>query len=92
MAPLLLYHLPMTYPDDDVIRIGRDADERDDDEYADEPNLGPDARDMDLMDGSWEDRYYGGHVRQRDWRAIGAAISVLVLLGLLVPAVAVLRG
>jgi hypothetical protein len=54
------------------------------------PDLGPDARDMDLMDGSWEERYYQGRAASRDWRSIYVALSLLVLLGLLVPLVLVL--
>lgn len=82
----------MTHPDD-IIRLGRDEpteDEWIEDGDADELDLGPDERDADLMDGSWEERYYAGRVRARDWRAIGVAISLLVLLGLLVPAITVL--
>jgi len=56
----------------------------------DEKNLGPDERDMDLMDGTWEERYYRGEVRQRDWRTISLAISLLVVIGLVVPLVLVL--
>lgn len=55
----------------------------------DERYLGPDERDADLLDGSWEaERHATGH-RARDWRAIGAAVSLLVLMGLLVPLIAV---
>lgn len=58
-------------------------------EYDDGPNLGPDARDLDLMDGSWEQRYYSSERRSRDWGAITAGIGLLVLISLLVPALAV---
>lgn len=58
----------------------------------DEPrNLGPDERDMDLLDGSWEQRYYAGQTRTRDWQAITAAVGVLVLIGLILPLLLVLR-
>jgi hypothetical protein len=55
-----------------------------------EPDLGPDERDRDLLDGTWEQDYYGGHTRTRDWRTIGIGIALLALLGLTVPMVAVL--
>ena len=53
------------------------------------PNLGPGEHDRDPMDGSWEDRYYRGQIRTRDWQSINLAIGLLVVLGLLVPAVLV---
>ncbi len=59
-----------------------------DDETYDRPLAGPDERDADLLDGSWEARYYASDRRKRDWRAIGIGISLLVLLGLLVPVIA----
>ena len=55
----------------------------------DGPDLGPDERDRDLMDGSWEQRYYSGRVRSLDWNAIIVGVSILVLAGLLVPLVLV---
>ena len=51
---------------------------------SDEPDLGPDERDRDLLDGSWEQRYYAGAVRSRDWRSIGIGLGLLVLLAMLV--------
>jgi hypothetical protein len=54
-------------------------------------NLGPDERDRDLMDGSWEDNYYAGRVRTRDWRAITVGLSILVLAALLAGTLAALR-
>ena len=59
-------------------------------ELEDEPDLGPDDRDRDLMDGSWEARYYGGRVRRRDWHSVYVGLAILILLGFLVPAVVVL--
>jgi len=56
----------------------------------DGPNLGPDERDRDLMDGSWEQRYYQGRTRKRDWTAIMTGLGLLVLLGMLLPAILVL--
>ena len=55
----------------------------------DGPDLGPDERDRDLMDGSWEQRYYSGRVRSLDWNAIIVGVSILVLAGFLVPLVLV---
>lgn len=71
--------------------------EDDDGEENDEPillggpppardeNLGPDKHDADLMDGSWEAKYYAGRTRSRDWSAIMTGLGLLVLLGLLLP-------
>lgn len=55
----------------------------------DDKDLGPDERDLDLMDGSWEERYYRGLERRRDWRAIYLGISLLVLLAFLIPLILV---
>ena len=49
--------------------------------------LGPDERDRDLLDGSWEQKYYAGRIRTRDWRSIGVGIALLALLGMIVPLV-----
>jgi len=70
--------------EDDAFLLGG-ADEQDFDD-----GLGPDERDRDLMDGTWEQRHYAGHHRQRDWRTIYLGISLLVLLGLVVPSILVL--
>ncbi len=56
----------------------------------DEPGLGPDEHDLDLLDGSWEARYYAGRHRTRDWHSIYVGLALLVLLGLVVPAILVL--
>ncbi len=48
---------------------------------------GPDERDRDLMDGSWEAEYYSGRKKTRNWNAIGAGVAILVLAGLIVPMV-----
>lgn len=60
--------------------------------YDDEPgpDLGPDERDMDLIDGTWEERYYTGRVHQRDWSNVFLAIGLLVVLSLVLPAFMVL--
>lgn len=48
---------------------------------------GPDERDMDLMDGTWEQRYYSRQGGSRDWNSIGLAIALLVILAMLLPTV-----
>jgi hypothetical protein len=53
----------------------------------DGPNLGPDEHDRDLMDGSWEQRYYQGRTRKRDWTGIMTGLGLLVLLGMVLPAI-----
>lgn len=70
-------------------------DEEFDDELEDEPydrdgghaekNLGPDERDLDLMDGSWEQEFYSGRAKSRDWGAITAGVALLVLIALVLP-------
>ena len=50
-----------------------------------EPGLGPDERDMDLMDGSWEQEYYSNDRRTRNWGAITVALGLLVVMGMLLP-------
>jgi hypothetical protein len=61
----------------------------DDESREDGPNLGPDERDRDLMDGTWERQYYSGRRRVRDWNALLLGVSLLVLAGILVPVVLV---
>lgn len=59
-----------------------------DDEFDDEEDdlvLGPDDRDRDLLDGSWEQQYYAGGHRRRDWSSIGIGVALLLLMGLLLP-------
>lgn len=51
----------------------------------DGPDLGPDERDLDLMDGSWEQEYYAGRLKTRNWNAIGAGVAIVVLGAILVP-------
>ena len=60
-------------------------DEDDFDEAQEGIDLGPDERDLDLMDGSWEEKYYSGRMKTRNWNAIGAGIAVLVVASLVVP-------
>jgi hypothetical protein len=64
----------------------------DDDDYEEEPfeedagpDLGPDERDRDLMDGSWEARYYAGRERTRDWNTIGIGVALILLIAFLLP-------
>lgn len=42
---------------------------------------GPDERDRDLLDGSWDAR----RRPPRNWRNVGLAFSILILAGLLLP-------
>lgn len=51
----------------------------------DEPDLGPDERDADLMDGRWEAEYYAPNRRTRDWNAIVAGVALLVVIAMLLP-------
>jgi hypothetical protein len=58
------------------------------DDYDDEDEdliLGPDERDRDLLDGSWERQYYATERRSRDWGAIGVGVALLLLMGMLLP-------
>lgn len=63
--------------EDDPIPLGEDG--------SDEADLGPDARDLDLMDGSWERDYYSGRVRSRDWNTIAKGLALVVLAAILIP-------
>lgn len=81
----------------------RHADEPFDDDYEDEGLdewdewddddggvVGPDERDLDLLDGTWEQRYYSGQFRQRDWNAIALGISLVVIAALVLPTLLVI--
>jgi hypothetical protein len=61
-----------------------------DGEPVDAPDLGPEARDLDLMDGSREQRYYRGQTRSRDWNSFTIGVALLVVIGMLLPLVLVL--
>jgi len=74
------------YDDEDVIPLG-DEDEED---YG--PDLGPDERDMDLLDGTWEQRYYAGQQKTRDWGSVLAGVALLALLAMVLPMLLVLFG
>jgi hypothetical protein len=50
---------------------------------------GPDERDMDLMDGSWEERHYAGKNRSLDWHAINIGLGIAVVVGIVVPSLLV---
>lgn len=49
------------------------------------PDLGPDERDRDLLDGSWEQEYYSGRQKTRDWNAVFVAFAILIVAGMVVP-------
>lgn len=57
--------------------------------HDDPLDLGPDERDLDLLDGSWEQQYYSGQLRQRDWQTILLGLALLALLAMLLPLVMV---
>ena len=76
---------PDEFDEEDRIPLGADS------EADAGPDLGPDERDMDLMDGSWEQRYYSGKEGGRDWNTIGVGIGLLVLVSLVVPMFLVFR-
>ena len=68
----------------------RDENEEEEDleEFDDEddiPDLGPDDRDRDLMDGSWEAEHYSGRRKTRDWSTITAGIALLIVIALVLP-------
>jgi hypothetical protein len=67
----------------------RITDEDDDGFFAEEDDqerdLGPDERDLDLLDGSWEEQYYSGRMKTRDWNGILVGVALLVLLALVLP-------
>ena len=65
-----------------LITVAGDTEEQDD--YRNDAP-GQDERDLDLMDGSWEQEYYSGRRRTRNWNAIGVGIAILVIAGLVVP-------
>lgn len=61
-----------------------------DDDFDDGGVVGPDERDRDLLDGTWEQRYYSGQERSRDWGTIAIAISLVVLASLILPSLLVI--
>lgn len=62
------------------------------DDHVDGTAPGPDERDLDLMDGSWEQEYYAGQIRTRDWNAVGVGVAILVIASLVIPMFLVLTG
>lgn len=69
--------------------VNQQASDQEDEDDDEGPDLGPDERDLDLMDGTWEQRYYAGRARTRDWNAVIVGVSILVLAAFLVPLVLV---
>ncbi len=64
--------------------------ERDDDDAT--QDLGPDERDRDLLDGSWEAEYYSGRQKVRNWNAAMTGVALLVVAAMVIPTVlAILR-
>jgi hypothetical protein len=55
----------------------------------DERDLGPDERDMDLIDGSWEQRYYEPGRRAVNWNFAALALGLLALMGIVIPMILV---
>lgn len=51
----------------------------------DNRNLGPDERDADLLDGTWEQRYYSGRARPRDWSGVYLGLALLIVLAFVLP-------
>jgi hypothetical protein len=71
--------------EEDTFALGL-ADEAEDDDWDDEEDApGPDERDMDLLDGSWEQKYYSGRQRSVDWNSILVGMGLLALAGMLIP-------
>ena len=75
------------HPDDDedVIALGPD----DEDDWYEDDAPGPDDRDLDLLDGTWEEKYYAGRAGGRDWNTIALAIALLLVIALVLPGVLV---
>ncbi len=80
--------------DEDVIPLGLDEDDEAFDEEWDEDGgfaPGPDERDRDLMDGTWERRQESGK-GGRDWNTIGLAIGIIAVIAMVLPGILVLLG
>lgn len=74
--------------EEDTFALG--LDDEDDEDWDDEDDApGPDERDLDLLDGSWEEKYYTGQQRSRDWNSILLAMGLIALIGLILPALLV---
>jgi hypothetical protein len=81
----------MTRADDWEPELSDEYDEADDGPILlgrvpqdEEQDLGPDERDLDLLDGSWEAAYYSGRHRSRNWNAVMLGLALLIVLGLLI--------
>lgn len=76
------------------VRDAEDEDDWVDDAFDDDgdpgPDLGPDERDGDLLDGSWEMRYYAGRENPRDWTTVYIGIGILIVVSLVLPGILVL--
>jgi hypothetical protein len=72
------------------IRDQDDEEFDDDGELLDEPDLGPDERDADLLDGSWEQRQYTKPARRGDWEALKVGVALVVVAALVLPMLLVL--
>jgi hypothetical protein len=59
-------------------------------EHDDGEDLGPDERDLDLLDGSWEQEYYSGRQKTRDWNTVMVAVALLVVGAMVIPMLLVL--
>ncbi len=82
----------MTQPDEeDTFALGLDDQDDGWDDF-DGGAPGPDTRDLDLLDGSWEQRYYAGRVRSFDWSSAIVALGLLALAGLIIPLILVVLG
>lgn len=79
----------MSHPEEeDTFALG--LEDEDDDAWEDDHHApGPDERDLDLMDGSWEQQYYAGRLRSFDWNSALVGLALLALAGLIVPLVLV---
>lgn len=75
--------------DEDRIPLGLDGEEIVEGDLDDDFAPGPDERDQDLIDGSWEQRYYSGQHRQRNWGAIGLGVAIILVLAMVLPGILV---
>jgi len=79
--------------DEDRVPLGLDEDEIVEEHLDDEVfAYGPDERDRDLIDGSWEERYYSREHRERNWGAIGLAVAIILVLAMVLPGILVVLG
>ena len=59
-----------------------------DEAYPEGPLLyGPDERDRDLIDGTWERKYYSGKLRQFNWAALYPWLAFILILSMVIPVV-----